>query len=324
MNQWGREFSYPIIVKGKFMTDLLVEKYRPQTLDDVIIDAPTLTKFKSFELEKTIPHLLFHGSAGLGKTTIAKILAKSITEESLYINASDETSVDVIRNKVKDFCSTMGFTDSYKIVILDEFDGMSENAMRMLRNTMEEFSDKTRFILTCNYVTKVIPAIRSRCQEFEFGQPAKKDIAKRCFKILKDQGILCESDECKQSIMKLVTACYPDIRKTFNNLQKFTVNGVFAFGSDLIDSDDANKFFALMKEGDVKTIRKELLGIGCDYLGLYRVLFDKAKELTANESGILAIMLAASEYMYRHASVPDQEMNFVACLLSVWKIMKSE
>ncbi len=306
------------------MSELLVEKYRPQALDDVIMEPSVLAKFNTYILEKSIPHLLFHGTAGLGKSTVAKILAKSITDDYLYINASDETSVEVIRTKVKDFCYTMGFGDGVKIVILDEFDGMSPVAMKMLRNTMEEFADNCRFILTCNYLANVIAPIRSRCQDYEFGEPNKSEIAKRCFKILKLEGITCQSEECKKSIMKLVNTCYPDIRKTINTLEKFMVNGSFEFGEEQINSESVDRFFTLIKAGDIKVIRKELLGVGTDYIGLYRVLFDKAKELCPNESSIVAIMLTSAEYMYRHAIVPDQEVNFVACLLSVWKLMKTE
>jgi len=306
------------------MSDLLVEKYRPKVIDDVILDEVTLKKFKSYIESKDIPHLLFHGTAGLGKTTVAKILVKSITDEYLYINASDDNNVETVRTKIKDFCYTIGFGSGLKIVILDEFDGMTEYAMRMLRNTMEEFSNTCRFILTCNYITKVIDPIRSRCQEFEFGKPAMVDIAKRCLKILKEENAECLTEECKADIKKLVKSCYPDIRKTINNLQKFIVNGAFSVEEKVMDSEDAEKFISLMKVGDIKKIRHELLGAGCDYVGLYRILFEKSKLLGKNESAIVGIMLTSAEYMYRHASVPDQEVNFVACLLSTWKLMNSE
>lgn len=306
------------------MTELLVEKYRPKSIDDVIIDQATLDKFKSYIADKNIPHLLFHGTAGLGKTTVAKILVKSITDDYLYINASDDNNVETIRTKVKDFCYTMGFGTGLKIIILDEFDGMSDVAMKMLRNTMEEFANNCRFILTCNYITKVIAPIRSRCQEFEFSKPSMTGIAKRCLKILKEENSLCETSECKEGIKKLVKACYPDIRKTINNLQKFIVNGSFSYTDVVIENEEQERFLSLIKVGDIKVIRKELLGAGCDYNGLYRTLFDKAKELTDNQNAILAIMLTTAEYMYRHAIVPDQEINFVACLISVWKLLETE
>lgn len=306
------------------MSQLLVEKYRPKVLDDVIVDADTLAKFKSYIDEKSIPHLLFSGTAGLGKTTVAKILANSITEDVLYINASDETGIDVVRNRVKDFCYTASFGGGIKIVILDEVDGMSANAMRMLRNTTEEFANTCRFILTCNYIADVIPPIRSRCQEYEFGTPSKQDIAKKCFKILKEEGAACTSDECKEGIKNLVISCYPDIRKTINTLEKCIIDGVFKFSEDKIDSGVEDRFFELIKAGDIKTIRKELLGAGADYKVLYKLLFERAKKLASNESVIVAIMLNTADFMSKHSIVFDQEMNFVACLLSIWKLMKSE
>lgn len=294
--------------------DLWVEKYRPQTLEELVASKINLEKFQQFINEKTIPHLLFTGGAGLGKTTTAKILSKSISDEILYVNASDEASVDTIRTKVKEFCSTISFSGDLKIVILDEFDGMSDHAMRMLRNTMESFADSCRFILTCNYDTKIIDPIKSRCQIFEFSNTTPKDIAKRCLYILKQEGIEC--NDCSSQIGKLVKAFYPDIRKVINNLQKFTTNGNFDFlensGSD---TDDKAKLLDLIRKGDIKTIRKEMLGMGSDYIGFYRHLFNNAKSISENNA--VDIMMDISEYMYRHAIVPDQEINFVACLLRV-------
>lgn len=300
------------------MTDLLVEKYRPRQIDDVIIDDKTREKFRSYIDQKTIPHLLFHGTAGLGKTTVAKILAKQITEDCLYINASDDNNAETIRIRVKDFCYTLGFSNNIKIVILDEFDGMTDVAMRMLRNIMEEFSARCRFILTCNNVSKVIAPIRSRCQEFEFGTPAMVDIAKRCFKILKEESVQCDTDDCKTQIKKLVRAFYPDIRKTINNLQKYITNGIFDFSEEILVDAEKSTLLGYVKSGDIKLIRKEMLGQGCNYVNLYKILFDNVGELTTDNDKKRMMMLSISEHLYRHAVVPDHEINFVACILQVW------
>lgn len=294
--------------------DIWVEKYRPQTLEELVTSKTNLEKFAQFIEDKSIPHMLFTGSAGLGKTTAAKILSKTISEEILYVNASDEASVDTIRVKVKEFCATISFSGDLKIVILDEFDGMSDHAMRMLRNTMEEFADSCRFILTCNYDTKIIDPIKSRCQIFEFSNTSPKDIAKRCLYILKKEGVKCE--DCSAQIGRLVKAFYPDIRKVINNLQKFTINGKFDFIENFsADSDEKKLLLDLIKKADIKTIRKDLLGAGADYIGFYRYLFNNAKSVS--QTNAVDIMMDVSEHMYRHAIVPDQEINFVACLLRV-------
>lgn len=298
--------------------ELWVEKYRPRHIDDLIAPKKVIDKFRQYIDEKQIPHLLFHGSAGLGKSTVAKILANTITTESLYINASDETSVETIRTKVKDFCSTMCFSDDLKIVILDEFDGMSDHAMKMLRNTMEEFHNTCRFILTCNYVTKIIDPIRSRCQEFEFGNVTRKDIAVRCAKILKEENVTYND---KKDIAFLVSSFYPDIRRIINNLQKNCNDGVFNFVEEVADKDDKDRLIELIKEGDIKIIRKELLGPGADYVGYYRALFNRAKELIPDSDKTVEVMLIISEYFYRHSTVLDKEINFVACILSIWKMV---
>lgn len=301
------------------MTDLFVEKYRPKTIDDLLIPLDKLTFFKECIEKKDIPHLLFYGSPGLGKTALAKILAKTISPDSyLYINASDHTSVDTIRGLVKDFCSTISF-GSQKIVILDESDGISESAMRMLRGTMEEFHKHSRFILTCNHYNKISDAIKSRSQEFEFGKIEKSAIAKRCFHILKQENITLKSVE---DLKKLVNKCYPDIRKTINNLQKCSVNGVFEYKEESITDDSVSKLITLLKNGEITTIRKELLVEGTDFISLYGELFDRAKELVVNPDLAAEIMVVIGEYMYRHSLVIDQERNFVTCLLVLYKILK--
>ena len=154
---------------------LFVEKYRPIKLIDYIGNDHLKETIGNFIKNGEIPHLLFYGKAGTGKTTLAKLITKSISCDVLSINASDESGVDTIRNKVKGFVSTVGFKD-LKIIILDEFDFMTPNAQAILRNLMETFSKKSRFILTCNYIDKVIEPIRSRCQEFQIIPPNKKEI----------------------------------------------------------------------------------------------------------------------------------------------------
>jgi len=300
--------------------EIWVEKYRPKQLEDVVADSEVLVKFHEYITNKEIPHLLFCGDAGRGKTTCAKILANAITDEILYINASDETSVDTIRNKVKNFCSTIAFT-GLKIVILDEFDAMSQNAMMLLRNIMEEYADSSRFILTCNFERKILDPIKSRCQIFTFNNKNEKEcmisVIKRCAFILKNEKVTAPN--LKEDLTKLVRKYYPDIRKVINNLEKMTVNNEFKFTNTVDGLDEVrNKFIEMLKNCDIKTIRKEILGLGVDYNELYRLIFDRSSDIS--EENKIDIMLTVAEHSYRHSIVIDQEINFVACLISICKM----
>lgn len=294
------------------MEELWVEKYRPKSLEDVVLDKDCLEILKSFIEKKNIPHLLFAGSAGLGKTTCAKILAAAVTDDSsdrLYINASDETSIEVIRGKVKTFCATASF-GGIKIVILDEFDGMSANAMGMLRNTLEEFSGHCRFIMTCNNIERVIDPIRSRCQIFDFTGTEKNGIAQKCLYILKNEGI--DFSEDKESVKTIINKFYPDIRKIINCLQQFSTSGKFKYIENKADSTEVQDLLIqYVKARDIKRIVKELLGSGVDYQPLYNALFNRVEDLGLTEPipKIQAMTLIADR-MDRHSRSIDPEINF--------------
>lgn len=302
-------------------SEIWVEKYRPTKLEDVIADPTVLEKLNEFIKKKDIPHLLFSGNAGIGKTTVAKILASHITEESLYINASDKNSVDVIRDQVTRFCSTASWDGSLKIVILDEFDGISHQAQKMLRGVTEEFHKTCRFILTCNFENVILDAIHSRFQKFEFGKSSKKakqGVAKRCMHILNEEGIDCGGD-CKKEIVELVNRHFPDIRKTINCLQQCCTNGVFNYNENIDVPEEVDSLIEYIAGGNIKAIRKELLGAGADYRNYYRALFNRAGEYTTGEQQINA-MLIVGEHMNYHTTAIDPEINFVTCLLQICKM----
>jgi DNA polymerase III delta prime subunit len=304
--------------------EIWVEKYRPKVLEDVVIDAGTLEIFKNFIEQKTIPHLLFCGSAGLGKTTCAKILARAITEDAgdvLYINASDETSIEIIRGKVKSFCSTTSFSGGLKIVILDEFDGMSGNAMMMLRNTMEEFASRCRFILTCNHSERVIEPIKSRTQTFDFSGTEKKLIAKKCVDILTAEKIDYASE--KENLKTIVNKYYPDIRKIINCLQQFSTSGTFKYNENRAETaENQDKLIAYIKKCDIKAIVKELLGSGVDYSELYRTIFDRAEELVGTDTEKkINVMLLTADFLHKHSMVIDPEINFRALLINICRVL---
>ena len=198
----------------KVDNSLWVESYRPTKLVDYVGNAHLKSKIEGYLETGDVPHLLLHGRAGTGKTTLAKLIVKSVDCDYMVINASDENNVDTVRNKVKNFASSMGFK-KWKIVILDEFDYMSPNAQAILRNLMETFSQHCRFILTCNYVEKVIDPIQSRCQSFQIVPPTKKDVAIQISKILGAEGVEFEPKD----LVPIIDAGYPDIRKIINTCQ---------------------------------------------------------------------------------------------------------
>jgi replication factor C small subunit len=291
--------------------DPWVEKYRPQKIDDVLLSEQDKLIFQSFIEKQSIPHLMFHGSAGLGKTTMAKILANSITEDILYISASKETSVDVIRGKVNDFCSTVAFGGKLKVVILDEFDHMSLASQATLRNVMEDFIEVSRFILTCNYYNKVIDPVKSRTQTFQFKQLEPKLIAKRCAEILNKEKIKCSD---VTDIIKLVKRYYPDVRKIINELESCSATGVFKFRS--VSDEVSNTLIELLKQKNWDEIRKTVIG-SADYPELYKIIHDNAGVL--NESKKVELRLIVGEYLYRHSIIVDPEINFMNCIDQIIK-----
>ena len=224
---------------------LWVEKYRPIKLDDYVGNEHLKEKVSGYIESEDVPHLLLFGRAGTGKTTLAKLIVKSIECDYMVINASDENNVDTVRNKVKNFASSQGFK-KYKIIILDEFDYMTPNAQAILRNLMETFSKHCRFMLTCNYVEKIIDPIQSRCQTFQIVPPSKKEVAVQLDKILKSENVNYDVKD----LVPIIDSSYPDIRKVINTCQLNSVKGVLKLSkNDLLDSDFKTKIVDILKCG---------------------------------------------------------------------------
>jgi replication factor C small subunit len=299
-----------------------VEEYRPQKVEDVIGAEDLVGKMNEYIDSRSIPHLLFLGTAGTGKTTTAKILAKDIAGEDgyLYINASDERGMDTIRNKVQDFCSVASFAD-LKIVILDEADGLTLDAQKILRAVTEQYAKTCRFILTANYETKLLEPVRSRFQTFKFKGASKNDIAKRCWQIMSSKGIQLDA-KAKEDLGILVKTYYPDIRSTINNLQRCCRDGTFSFVESGAEKKTLEKFLTYVKEHSVRKIREEILSAGIDYDSLYNALYENIKTLTTNAEKGGEIIVLLANYQYQNSSHANRELNFVACLIEIIQTLR--
>jgi len=305
----------------KVNNSLWVEKYRPSKLTEYVGNEHLKDKVKDYLESGEIPHLLFFGKAGTGKTTLAKLIVNSIDCDHIIINASDENNVDTVRNKVKGFASTVGFKDM-KIIILDEFDYMTPNAQAILRNLMETFSRHCRFILTCNYVEKVISPIRSRTQEFQIVPPTKKDVAVQISQILGKEVVSFQPKD----LVPIIDSSYPDIRKIINTCQLNSSKGQLKLDTtSVIDSDLKSKIVEILKGNDSKpnkwkNIRQAVADSRTqDFTELYTFLYEKVDEFGGtNTSNIILIL---SESQSKDALVVDKEITFMSCIIQIVGIL---
>jgi len=300
---------------------LWVEKYRPRTLSEYVGNEHLKEKVADYLQSGDVPHLLFFGKAGTGKTTLAKLIVNSINCDHIIINASDENNVDTVRNKVKGFASTIGFKDM-KVIILDEFDYMTPNAQAILRNLMETFSKHCRFILTCNYVEKVIDPIQSRCQTFQIVPPTKKDVAVQVSQILSKEGVKFEPKD----LVPIIDSGYPDIRKIINTCQLNSSKGQLKLDTtSVIDSDIKSKVVEILKSNDAKpnkwkSIRQSIADARVqDFTEFYTYLYEKVDEYGGgNTSNIILIL---SESQHKDALVVDKEITFMSCIIQIVAII---
>ena len=294
---------------------LFVEKYRPSTLDNYIGNQHLKSKVKHYLESGDLPHLLLYGKAGTGKTTLAKLLVKNIDCDYLYINASDENNVETVRTKVKDFASTIGFKDM-KVIILDECDYITPNAQAALRNLMETFSKHCRFILTCNYVERIIDPIQSRCQSFQIIPPSKQEVAKHLHNILVQENIM----DTPEDIKILVETGYPDIRRVINSAQRNVVGGKIKLDtSSIIQNDYKLKLIKILETQDKKTAFKEIRQLLLDnqitdYADLFRLLYDEVD--TWGKGHVAECILIIARYELSDSQVVDKEINAMAMLIN--------
>ena len=302
--------------------DLWVEKYRPNTLADITLSDKNRKIFEKFSKEESVPNLLFVGPAGIGKTSMAKIICKSLLKcQYLYINASDENGIETIRTKVNNFSRTKSFDGKIKCIILDETDGLSLDAQRALRNTIEEHASITRFILTANYKHRIIPPLQSRCQFFDLTPTLSGVVDRIKYIIDKEQVELNETQ--RSDLDAYIKSMYPDLRRCINEIQKNVIDGVVDLDS-LIKVKDVfvENLYNIVKQGLALKARKKVIEnehvFSGDYTELLRSLFDYVCEnKQINEQTKTQNLLTISEHLYRAAFVADPEINFYSCLLSL-------
>ena len=295
---------------------LFVEKYRPVNIDNYVGNERIKNTVKKYISQNDIQNLLFYGTAGTGKTTLAKLIVKNIDCDYLYINASDERGIETIRDKVAGFASNASFK-SIKVVILDEADFLTIMAQASLRNVIETFSRSTRFILTCNYVERIIDPIQSRCQTLKIVPPSKEEIIEHLVKILTKENISFDSPD----VISVVNSNYPDVRKMLNIIQMSTVDGgqndfYLRIDKDVIVSSNyMNKVLDELKKArpDWKTIRQIIINANVsDFEVFYRFLYENASEYLNGKEGMVAIHI--NEYSYQSNFRIDKEINIMALI----------
>ena len=300
---------------------LWVEKYRPQKVVDTILPTKLKETFQKIIDGGELPNMLFTGSAGLGKTTVAKAMCNELNCDYILINGSEEGNIDTLRTKIKQFASSVSLSSDFKVVILDEADYLNpQSTQPALRGFIEEFSSNCRFILTCNFKNRIIEPLHSRCGVYEFNT-SKKDLApiasqfmKRCQYILEEEGVSYTQMAVADLIMKFA----PDWRRVINELQRYSVNGNIDAGIINVVSDkNYDDLFSYLKNKDFKKMRSWVVNnIDTDAAAIFRSIYDRMAEKVAPQS-IPQLVLILGDYQYKNAFVADHELNVVACLTEV-------
>jgi len=307
---------------GNQENTLWVEKFRPGTLDGYVGNEHIIDKVKLYLKSGDVPHLLFYGGAGTGKTTLAKIIANNVDADLMYINASDENNIETVRTKIKNYASTVGFK-RWKIVILDEADYMTPNGQAALRNLMETFSKTTRFILTCNYVEKIIDPIQSRCQVFGITPPNKTEVAKRIVNILNELQVKYDTKD----IATIINAGYPDIRRVLNSCQRQVIDGELKIDdTSVIQANYMTKLLEMLKsDRDKKTAFKDIRQLIADskvkdFSALHKYLFDELDNYAKGH--IASVILILAESQYQDAFAVDKELHIMSTIVKILNELK--
>ena len=296
-----------------------VEKYRPKTIDECILPKDQKDYFKNLVANGEIQNMLLCGTAGTGKTTVARALCEELKSDYIIINGSEESGIDVLRTKIKSFASTVSFTGNTKVVILDEADYLNPNSTQpALRGFIEEFANNCRFIFTCNFKNRIIQPLHSRCAVIEFKIPNKEKPAiagaffKRVTDILSFENIQADS----KVVAKVVEKHFPDFRRTLNELQRYSQSGQIDEGILINLSDvNMNDLVKALKDKDWKKMRSWVVhNMDSDPVSLFRKVYDTLLPIT---NQVPQLVLTLADYQYKSAFVSDQEINLVACLTEI-------
>lgn len=286
-----------------------VEKYRPKTIDEYICDSKLKDIIKEWIRNKTFPNLLLAGPPGTGKTSLARLLIKEIGAISLELNASDERTLDVLRGKIKRFAFSQSLGKP-KVILLDEYDYVTIDFQVVSRGIIEKFSKGNKFILTCNYLNRIIDAIQSRCKVIKITEMPKKKMAIKCIKILQNESVKFEVEELK----KLINMFYPDMRKIINTLQLYSISGKLQIDFRKISSQDYKlKIYDLIFKKELKTIRQVVANEPVDFIDMYKFLFQKFENPR--------LLLIIADYLYKDSLVVDKEINFIACTIELMGVL---
>lgn len=304
-----------------------VEKFRPKILDNVILHVSDKKIIKSIiDIgAENLPNLLFSGSPGTGKTTLAKVIANELDMPCLHINASDESGIDTIRTKVKGFGSSMSVDGKIKLIIIDEADGLSFQAQKAFKGVIESFHKSTRFVFTCNYSERIMDALKSRLKEVQFKTISIKPIKKRIIEILKNENINVSKSEGIK-LINMIERLSPDIRKIINHLQYFSSTGDLEIEDD-IDADVFEEIITMIKEKKLSNIREILRNNKCDYNLLIAKVFDSVLDDkndllgNLNETQRAKIILLCSESLFRSSFAVDKEISFASFTIECMAIL---
>ena len=300
---------------------LWVEKYRPKTVSDTILPKNLKETFQKIVDSGKLPNMLFTGTAGLGKTTIAKAICNELNLDYIVINGSEEGNIETLRGKIKQFASSVSLQGDVKVVILDEADYLNpQSTQPALRGFIEEFANNCRFILTCNFKNRIIEPLHSRCGVYEFNT-TKKNLAELCDQFLKRSQKILDDENIKydqMSVVNLIMKFAPDWRRILNELQRNSfVGNISGLSNDNNGSDNFSKLLNFIKDKDFKNMRQWVSNnIDTDSSYIFRGIYDNMTDHIAPQ-GIPQVILILADYQYKNAFVADHELNVVACLTEI-------